>query len=154
MRSKWLSLSALVLALGLVTAACSSNKTPSGGSPSSSASASASPSASSSGATGTITINGDVANNHGVKEVSKQADVGVNSFYFDPTIIKAAPGSKVTLKLTNVSDTLHNFSLTQQSVDQDIPSKGNLLARSPFQKSRVGGASAPRRYPCARNQPT
>jgi plastocyanin len=118
----------LLLALGLFAGACSKSSTganptspPVSTSPSLSPSGSASPSAcESSGAT--MTLNGLTANDHGTKDVSGggKQEVEVDSCYFNPTVFTAHPGDKLTLTLGNESDTLHNFSLTEQSIDKDI----------------------------------
>jgi plastocyanin len=123
MRSRWMSLFALVMALGLITAACSKKtETPSGGSPEPSTSASASESEG-----GTITINGDTANNHGEKTITiGETEVEVDDFYFEPTIIKAAPGSDFKVELSNESNNLHNFTLEDQNIDQDIKAGENV----------------------------
>lgn len=97
----------LFLVLGLVAAACSSKKGTTSGS--------------SSG--GTITIGSDQANNHGTKDVSGMAkfEVEQDNFYFNPTVWKGTAGQQVKLELKNeTSATLHNFTLTDQSIDQDV----------------------------------
>ena len=107
MRSRWLSLLAIVFALGLVTAACGGGDETSGGD----------------GETegGTITINGDTANNKGTKEVAgDETEVELDDFYFEPTIIKAAPGTELKFELFNESNNLHNFKLDDQNIDQDV----------------------------------
>lgn len=82
---------------------------------------SATPSASESEG-GTIKIGDDTANDHGSKDVSgaSSADVELDDFYFDPTVISGTAGQKVTLELENEGTALHNFSLTEQSIDKDV----------------------------------
>jgi plastocyanin len=76
---------------------------------------------------GTITLDGRNANDHGTGAVSgDETDVEVDSFYFSPTVLTGTAGQKVTLKLENESSTLHNFSLTDQNVDMDIPAGGDV----------------------------
>lgn len=118
----------MLLTLGLFASACSKSSTganptspPVSTSPSSSPSGSASPVVCESpGAT--LTLNGRTANDHGTKDVSGggKQDVEVDSCYFNPTVFTAHPGDKLTLTLSNESSTLHNFSLTEQSIDKDI----------------------------------
>lgn len=108
MRRGFLRLFALMLVLGLVAAACS-KKSDSGSEGSGGESGG-----------GTITINGDKANDHGEKSIGDETEVEVDSFYFEPTTIKAAPGSTVKLELSNDSDVEHNFSIDDQSIDQDL----------------------------------
>ena len=129
MRKDMVRLTVLFFAVALVGAACSS-KSPSssGGSPSASAgspSESASPSASSSeGGGGTMTIGSDTANNHGSEDVSgkSETEVELDDFYFGPTVLTGTPGQSLKLELKNESKagTLHNFSITDQSIDQDV----------------------------------
>jgi plastocyanin len=74
---------------------------------------------------GTITIDGEKANDHGTKTVSGstfelEADNDGGKFYFDPTVLKGAPGSKVTLEIKNEGSVKHNFTIEDQKVDQDL----------------------------------
>jgi plastocyanin len=120
-RSRWLSLFALVLALGMVAAACGNSSTPSSGAASNST-GNPSPSESESEG-GTITINGDAANNHGEKTVTgDELEVELDDFYFEPTVIKGAAGSKVKLELDNEGSATHNFSIDDQNINQTIDS--------------------------------
>jgi len=118
----------LFAVLAVFGAACSSkSNTSGGGSPSPSASveasASASASASESGG-GTIAVGSDTANNHGSKEVDNvtSVEVEMDDFYFGPTVLTGTPGQKLTIELKNESKagTLHNFSLSDQNIDQDV----------------------------------
>jgi plastocyanin len=113
----------LVLAVGLVAGACSkSNNTSSSGGSTTPAS---SPSETESEG-GQITINGDNANDHGTKDVSgmDEASVELDDFYFEPTIIKGTPGQQIQLELENEGSALHNFTLSEQSIDQDVQPDG------------------------------
>ena len=126
MRSIPMRVAVLFAVLAVFGAACSSkSNSSSGGSPSPSESVSASASASASeSAGGTITVGSDTANNHGSKEVDNvtSVEVEMDDFYFEPTVLTGAPGQKLTLELKNDSDagTLHNFSLSDQNIDQDV----------------------------------
>jgi len=116
----------LFAVLAVFGAACSSkSNSSSGGSPSPSESVSASASASASeSAGGTITVGSDTANNHGSKEVDNitSVEVEMDDFYFGPTVLTGSPGQKLTIELKNESKagTLHNFSLSDQNIDQDV----------------------------------
>jgi plastocyanin len=68
----------------------------------------------------TTTIAGLSVNDHGTKQVSGKTEVELDDFYFDPTVLKGMPGSKVTLELKNEGSVEHNFSIDSQSIDQDI----------------------------------
>jgi len=80
------------------------------------------------GSGGTITIAGQKANDKGTKDVSgaSSAELELNNegnvYYFEPTILKGTAGEKMTLELSNEGSALHNFSVTDQNVDQDVPS--------------------------------
>jgi plastocyanin len=106
----------LFLALGLVASACSKKAETTG---------SASPSASGSGSgsgSGQMTIGSDKANNKGTASISGMEDfsVEVDNFYFKPTVLKGTAGQQIKLELENESSTLHNFTLADQNIDQDI----------------------------------
>jgi plastocyanin len=129
-------LGVLILAVGLVAGACSksSNTSSSGGSttPASSPTESASESEG-----GQITINGDNANDHGTKDVSgmDEASVELDDFYFEPTIIKGTPGQQIQLELENEGSALHNFTLSEQSLDQDVQPDGKETVTVTFPQS-------------------
>jgi hypothetical protein len=61
----------------------------------------ASKSSSSEGGGGRTVIAGVNANNHGTKTVSTSAEVELDDYYFEPTVIQGKPGSSVTLELKN-----------------------------------------------------
>jgi plastocyanin len=125
MRStKLVAILALLMAIGLVAGACSKKSTPSAGGTTpttETSSPEASPSATESEG-GQITIGSDSANDHGTKDVTGQSSVEVelDNFYFEPTVIKGTAGAEIKLELKNDSTALHNFSLTDQNVDQDV----------------------------------
>jgi len=103
---------------------------------------------------GSKTIAGLKANDHGTKSASSgSTEVELDSFYFDPTVIKGKPGAKVTLDLKNTSSTEHNFTIDSQHVDKDlqpgksatvtvtIPSSGQVSFYCKYHKS-MGMAGA------------
>jgi plastocyanin len=132
MRAPAKGLLAGILALALVAAACGSSSNASSGSPSSATSAAQSPTASATESAaspsasesegGQITIGSDTANDHGTADVSGKSKLGVelDDFYFEPTIISGTPGQSVKLELENEGQALHNFTLTDQKIDQDV----------------------------------
>ena len=65
---------------------------------------------------------------HGTKDVTGQAemDLEADDYYFAPTFLRGKPGQKLTLEVENESGTLHNFSIPEQHLDQDIPPKGTV----------------------------
>jgi plastocyanin len=125
MRStKLVALLALLMAIGLVAGACSKKSTPTAGptTPTTEASSpEASPSESESEG-GQITIGSDSANDHGTKDVTGKSSVELelDNFYFEPTVIKGTAGAQIKLELSNDATVVHNFSLTDQNIDQDV----------------------------------
>jgi plastocyanin len=115
MRTRIVSLLAVVLALALVATACSRSGNESEG--------------------GTTTIAGQKANDHGTKEVSGESSVELeqDNFYFEPTVLKGTPGQKLTIELSNEGSALHNFSIPDQSIDQDVQpdTKGEVTVTFP-----------------------
>jgi len=94
----------LVVALGVVAAGCSKSG-----------------SEGSSGG-GTMTIGSDTANDHGTKDVSgkDEFELELDNFYFSPTVLKGTAGQQLKLELTNEASTLHNFTVQDQDVEQDV----------------------------------
>jgi plastocyanin len=84
---------------------------------------------------GTITIAGQKANDHGTKDVSAETSVELeeDNFYFEPTVLKGSPGQKLTIELSNEGSAVHNFSIPDQSIDQDVQpdAKGEVMVTFP-----------------------
>jgi plastocyanin len=99
---------------------------------------------------GTTTIAGQKANDHGTKDVSGESSVELeqDNFYFEPTILKGSPGQELTIELSNEGSALHNFSIPDQSIDQDVqpdtkgeatvtlPDSGTLVFFCKYHQSR------------------
>jgi plastocyanin len=116
MRTSVLTLFAVVLVLALAATACGKeNGTEEGGE--------------------TITIAGQKANDHGMKDVSGESSVELeqDNFYFEPTVLEGTPGQKLTIELSNEGSALHNFSIPDQSIDQDVQpdAKGEVTVTFP-----------------------
>jgi plastocyanin len=79
---------------------------------------------------GTITLDGQSANDHGTKDVSGMDEFSVEAddFYFEPTVLTGTAGQKIEIEVENEGNVEHNFSLTDQGIDQDV---------SPGQKAKV-----------------
>lgn len=141
MNDRGLRFFSMLFALALFAGACSKNST--GANPTSPASASpSSPGTSGSPVVcetpgATLTLNGMTANDHGTKDVSGggKQEVEVDSCYFNPTVFTAHPGDKLTLTLSNESSILHNFSLTEQSIDKDIQPDAKITVTVTFPPS-------------------
>ncbi len=83
-----------------------------------------------SGVKGTITIAGEKANDSGTETVSGSTfslklDNDGNTFYFEPTVLKGKSGQRVTLKLRNVGDVKHNFTVEDQNINTDLDDPGS-----------------------------
>ncbi len=113
MRTRILGVLAVVLILASVATACSKKENESK----------------------TITIAGQKANDHGTQEVSGESSLELeqDNFYFEPTVLKGTPGQKLTIELSNEGSALHNFSIPDQSIDQDVQpdAKGEVTVTFP-----------------------
>ena len=90
------------------------------GSSSSSSSGTTTESSGSGGGGGQKTIAGLKANDHGTKTVTKETEVELDDYYFDPTVIQGKAGQKVTLQLKNDGKVEHSFTLTAQNIDKTL----------------------------------
>ncbi len=130
----------------LAAAGCGSSSSGSSGSTSGS---------SGSGSGGQRTIAGVMANDHGTKTVSKETEVELDDFYFEPTVIQGKAGQKVTLELRNEGKVEHSFTIDSQGVDKTlspgadtkvtvtIPASGSVSFYCKFHKSSgMAGALA------------
>ena len=139
MPNRTMKLIAGLFAMAIVGAACGKSSNSATTSPATSQPAVSSPSASESpeptasaseSEGGTITIGSDTANDHGTKDASGMSELELELddegtvFYFEPTVITGTPGQSLTLELKNEGSALHNFSLTEQSIDTDVQSGG------------------------------
>ncbi len=109
--------SIVVGALLILATACSKSSSPANG-------------GSSGGTAPTLTINGEKATDKGTKDVTGMSSFTLNLdndpgvYYFEPTVLKGAPGQKVTLTLKNVGNVHHNFTLASESLNQDVNTPG------------------------------
>jgi len=71
----------------------------------------------------TTTIGGVQTESHGMKDVSGETgkvEIEMYDNYFEPTILEGKPGQKVTLELKNEGKAAHTFTVSKQSVDQEV----------------------------------
>jgi plastocyanin len=71
----------------------------------------------------TTTIGGVQAESHGTKDVSGETgkvEIEMYDNFFEPTILEGKPGQKVTLELKNEGKVAHTFTISEQSVDQEV----------------------------------
>lgn len=84
---------------------------------------------------GSTTVGGQMANDHGSQDVAGESelDLELDDFYFEPTLLTGSAGETLTLDLENEGDTEHNFSLTDQGIDQDVEAgkKAEVSVRFP-----------------------
>ena len=71
---------------------------------------------------GTITIQGQEANDHGEEDVScaSTVELEADDFYFEPTVLVGDPGQALTIHVTNEGDSPHNFSIELAEIDENI----------------------------------
>src|SRR5205809_4569147 len=71
----------------------------------------------------TTTIGGQAVESHGTKDVSGETgkvEIEMYDYYFEPTVLKGTPGQKVKLELKNEGNNAHTFTVSEQSVDQEV----------------------------------
>ena len=81
------------------------------------------------------TIAGVPANDHGSKNVSAEAEVELDTFYFEPTVLRGKPGSQVTLELKNDGSAEHNFSIDSERISKDVEAGEDAKVTVTFPKS-------------------
>jgi plastocyanin len=105
------------------------------GGSSKSSSSSTSESSGGGGGGGQKTIAGVPANDHGSKNVSGEAEVELDDYYFEPTVLHGKPGSQVTLELKNEGSIEHNFTIDSQKIDKDVEGGEDAKVTVTFPKS-------------------
>jgi plastocyanin len=86
---------------------------------------------------GQKTIAGVKANDHGSKNVSGEAEVELDDYYFKPTVLHGKPGSQVTLELKNEGSTEHNFTIDSENIAKDLEAGEDAKVTVTFPKSGV-----------------
>jgi plastocyanin len=86
-----------------------------------------------------ITVGGLKISDHGTKDVKSESelDLEADDYYFAPTFLRGTAGHKLKLEIENESSTLHNFSISEQRIDMDIPPKGKVMVEVVFPSSGV-----------------
>jgi plastocyanin len=126
MRSDRGPLLALALSLGLVASACAERASTAGGGSEAEETG------------GSITIAGQRATDHGSVDVSGQSDVkvGVDDFYFGPTVLEGEAGHTLTVTLFNEGDAPHTFTVDELDVDEELqPGDEDVTAEVTFPDS-------------------
>ena len=86
----------------------------------------------------TTTIGGVQAESHGTKDVSGETgkvEIEMYDNYFEPTILEGKPGQKVTMELKNEGKVAHTFTISEQSVDQEVEPADEAEADVTFPES-------------------
>jgi plastocyanin len=118
---------ALVLALGMVAAACAEE-----------------PRAGTGGGGGggeedrTVTIAGQEATSHGSEDVTGAEEIGVelDDFYFEPTVLEGEAGQTLTVTMFNEGDAPHTFTIDELQVDEELqPGDEDVTAEVTFPDS-------------------
>jgi plastocyanin len=101
----------VLLCLTAVGCAKKSTTTPAAGGTSSASASTTAP----------VALSGTV-NDHGSVDLAGKtaADVEADNFYFNPTFIKAAPGSTVKVSLRNEGSATHTFTVAGTTIDQTL----------------------------------
>jgi plastocyanin len=71
----------------------------------------------------------------GTSTANEGLELEVDDNYFKPNILTGPAGAQVTLELANEGATIHNFSLTEQNVNQDVPKGGRASVKVTFPPS-------------------
>jgi YVTN family beta-propeller protein len=74
---------------------------------------------------------------HGTKDVNGLAELELEAddYYFAPTFLRGASGQPLTLEVENESGTLHNLSIPELHIDQDIPPRAKAKVQITFPSS-------------------
>jgi YVTN family beta-propeller protein len=74
---------------------------------------------------------------HGTKKVTGLVEIALEAddYYFAPTFLHGEPGQPLTLAVENESGTLHNLSIPELQIDQDIPPKAVAKVQVTFPSS-------------------
>ncbi len=73
------------------------------------------------GGGGPVELSGEV-NNEGTEDAtgSDTLELEADDFYFEPTFVKATPGSTLTITVGNEGDTDHTFTVDDQDIDSEV----------------------------------
>lgn len=84
-------------------------------------------------------IAGQQANDAGSKDVTGLTSLTVqaNEYYFAPSVLRGTPGQHLALHVKNVGSAVHNFSLSAQSVDQNLETGKTVTLSVTFPASGV-----------------
>ncbi len=80
---------------------------------------------------------GETANFHDEADVTgdDSIELELDDNYFEPTIMTGQAGQEITLELFNEGGNIHNFSVTEQNVSEDLEEGGNQEVKVKFPES-------------------
>lgn len=80
---------------------------------------------------------GETANYHDQVDVTGEdsIEVELDDNYFEPTIMTGQAGQEITLELFNEGGNIHNFSVTEQNVSEDLEEGGKKEVKVKFPDS-------------------
>lgn len=86
---------------------------------------------------GTLTIDGQSANDHGTKDVSGETSVEfeMDDFYFSPTVLQGTAGETITLEVVNEGENEHSLTSEGLGVDEEVESEGTATIEITFPES-------------------
>ena len=86
---------------------------------------------------GTLSIDGQEANDHGTEDVvgATEVELEADDFYFEPTVLTGEAGQEVTVTVTNEGESPHNFSISDQNIDEDLDPGDNAEVTVAFPRS-------------------
>ena len=86
---------------------------------------------------GTITVDGQSANDHGTTDVSGETSVEfeMDDFYFSPTVLQGEAGQTITLEVANEGENEHSFTSDGLGVDEEVESEGTATIEITFPDS-------------------
>ena len=81
--------------------------------------------------------NGETANFHEEADVSDEDSIELeqDDNYFEPTVMTGKAGQEITLELFNEGGNIHNFSVTEQNVSEDLEEGGKKEVKVKFPES-------------------
>lgn len=80
---------------------------------------------------------GETANFHDEADVSGEdsIELELDDNYFEPTIMTGEAGQEITLELFNEGGNIHNFSVTEQNISEDLEEGGKQEVKVKFPES-------------------
>ncbi|MGH2637131.1 MAG: cupredoxin domain-containing protein, partial [Actinomycetota bacterium] len=86
---------------------------------------------------GTITLDGQTANDHGTEDVSGETSIEfeLDNFYFQPTVVQGTAGQTLTLEAFNEGDAAHTVTSEELGIDEELEPGGEATIQVTFPES-------------------